>query len=67
MNKLRLRTEHLGALTTDELRRIAGAVRDAGGEDTLTAGGLCWSKDVQFPVSDDTCGVSRGSCPCFCP
>lgn len=60
MKKLGLRAEHLGELTTEELRLIAGA---AGQRRATVSDGscVCWAGvDIVWPA----CDVSDGSCVC---
>jgi hypothetical protein len=61
MKKLTLRSEHLGQLSTEDLRRVAGAQADAAG--TLSAGSCVCTNLLQLAFR---CGVSDGSCACVC-
>ena len=66
MRKLTLRSEHLSELTTEDLRRVAGA----GPQLNTVSDGSCVCTDPvanldRAPIAG--CDVSDGSCVCFCP
>ena len=66
MRKLTLRSEHLAELTTEEMRRVAGAAPQLR---TVSDGSCVCTDPVAGMImpSPGGCDVSDGSCVCFCP
>lgn len=63
MRKISLRSEHLGELSTDDLRRIAGGEGGAAG---TISGGTCVCS-ILIPGEQREfalCDISNGSCAC---
>lgn len=65
MKKLTLRTEHLGELSTAELRQIAGAAAGADEAPGTVSDGscVCSFMPLAFAIR---CDLSDGSCVCGC-
>jgi len=62
MRKLTLRSEHLGELSTAELRQVAGAAAEA--NNTVSDGSCVCT--IGLAVMIVPCDVSDGSCACAC-
>ncbi len=62
MKRLTLRSEHLGELTPQELRAVAGG---GGALGTVSDGSCACTTPVGGVLL--ACDVSDGSCACFCP
>jgi hypothetical protein len=63
MKKLTLRTEHLGELSTDDLRRVAGAAGVENAAGTISDGSCVCTLGGIAPLIL-RCDVSDGSCVC---
>ena len=62
MKKLTLRTEHLGELSSDELRAVAGAAAGAyEAPGTVSDGSCVCGIGLAIPLR---CDISDGSCVC---
>jgi len=65
MKKLGLRAEHLGELSTDELRAIAGAAGGGEAPAATVSDGSCVCSLLNAAIRL-RCDVSDGSCACGC-
>ena len=63
MKKLTLRTEHLGELSTDELRKVAGAAGGAYEAPGTVSDGSCVC-GIGIVIRQPQCDISDGSCVC---